>query len=82
MGKIKGWTRTFHDKSKNSEMIVWNHDKEKDSSVKFVQDFSWYSVTTTEKFGGGFVSGNGEVFRNKQQALDYAIKYMKSHPQG
>jgi len=73
MGKIKGWKKY----SETNNRIVWTNINKFKGNFLDVQFFTNNWMTEANEGQKLIYSG-----KNKKQALDYAMNYMRSHPNG
>ena len=75
MAPIKGWLRVKSVESKNYP-LVWKlkEDRAYVLAIKYYSVFKEYEVVRD----GYRIFGS----KNKSEAKDYAIRYMRSHPRG
>ena len=83
MGRIKGWTKTIDTGNyiinnrklinyivyKNNNVVIKIKKTAQSEVFEYIRTF--YDMTVAYK-----------TFKTKQQAKDYAVKYMKAHPRG
>lgn len=75
MGKIKGWTDvTEH----FSNIKSWANSTREMTTHIFIRRELRYNVLIQNEYK----IINSVTFNTKREAIDFAIKYMKSHPRG
>ena len=77
MGKIKGWKKVGINRWRNGGMILDIHLAKSDYHYLTIP--AWNVTIIHQKSNTFFVD---EIFPNKEKALKFAIKYMRSHPNG
>lgn len=84
MPKIKNWSV----KRDSRGVKVWQHDEKSNHTVEIV---SYKSQRMDKSYGWGYgfpaINGKGvpsspKQFESREQAEEWAVNYMKSHPNG
>jgi hypothetical protein len=74
MAKIKGWTKLSEREFSSESTIAIYQEIGKERGI--IIRYNYPNGIEVD------INGVSKLFKTKQQALDYAIKYMRSHPNG
>ena len=84
MGKTKNWKK--QEVANNSNVIaIWIRKSEEISVIKSPDGYKvWRSTNPVLDFGRGVKSMHGSIYhsKSKEQALKFAVNFMRAHPNG
>lgn len=81
MGRIEGWSISTSAYDRMHGTIRYSGIKDEDIIINKYQGVWYFSIEFLNKDMGN-ESKHIKSFKTKKEALDYAIKYMRSHPNG
>ena len=82
MGRIKGWTKQKFNKSNPLVLHTWRNDVVKISEVSVIRNLSVHTYKYGKFVTKDNIKGRETYTYTEKEALAFAIKYMRSNPNG